>query len=81
MSKGDYDMTFSDFLDEAQELAESWNNKEPEDSMNERSKAFVKKYAKFIVPVVIVWVMFTAILICMIGFCCCSAASCCADGI
>ena len=30
VSKDDYDMTFGDFLDEAQELAERWNSNDTE---------------------------------------------------
>ena len=80
-SKDDYDITFGDFLDEAQELAESWNSNDTEESNNEMSRKFFKKYAKFIVPVIIIGLMFTVVMICMVGFCCCGALACCIDGI
>ena len=45
------------------------------------SKKFFTKYARFIVPVLIIGMLFSFIMICMVAFCCCGLASCCADGI
>ena len=78
------DLTFDDFLEDAKNLADSWNDtneNDPEDFKQKKGQAFARKYASFLVPITLLFVLIILLIICIAGVCCCGVAMCCFNGI
>merc|ERR1712183_1077685 len=75
------DLTFSDFVEDAKNLADNWSDSDENNLNQKRGKAFARKYTNFLVPITLLFVLVIALAICIVGFFCCGAAACCINGI